>query len=310
MSICEVYKAMGDESRLRLLHILSQGQFNVQELTSILHLSQSTVSHHLKALLQAGFAATKKEGTWVYYRLAESDALPSQVTQGFLQYLHSNPADTFHAILTKDKSNLADVLHLRRIKAKDYFETVAKEWDTVRDQAQGSESYIDTLHSHIPSSDTLLELGCGSGAVLKQLLPREGTTIGVDYSEAMIEEAKRNLEGSQPQTDLRLGSLEHLPLGDNTVDTALAYMVFHHVAEPSAALQDAARVIRPGGKLVIIDLLEHENDRMREQYADLWLGFCPKQFAVWVKQAGFDTVSTEVLGEHNDVFLLTASAKS
>lgn len=246
----------------------------------------------------------------MYYRLAEANTLSVQVTNGFLSYLEASPDDDFHKTLSNDTKHLGDVLHLRRIRAKDYFETVAKDWNTVRDQAQGTESFIGSIYDLIPSAETLLELGCGSGAVLKQLLPREGKTIGVDYSEAMIEEAKKNLQEAKPKVDLRLGSLEHLPLGDNTVDTALAYMVFHHVAEPSLALQDAARVLRPGGKLVIVDLLEHENDRMREQYADLWLGFCPEQFTSWVKHAGFNSVSTEVLGEHKDVFLLTASATS
>lgn len=311
MEISPLLKALGDDSRLRLIHLLSQGSFNVQELTNSLSLSQSTISHHLKILEQVGLVRFRKEGSWTFYTLA--DAEPDSIEGQLLSLTTSAVTRSARLVeqLEDDKQAIERIFATRRDKAKQYFDTVAKDWNSIRDQAQGSADYVPILRDLIPAEASLLEVGCGSGMLLKQLTPRNGETFGVDYSEAMIQEAKENLVGlhtedPKSQIDLRLGYLEHLPIGDDTIDCALACMVFHHIAEPTKALQDIGRVLRPGGKLIVVDLVEHTDERMRERYADLWLGFNPKTFKSWAKQTGFSNFSMNILGPKKDVFLFEA----
>ena len=194
----------------------------------------------------------------------------------------------------------------RRDQTHRYFEQVAGLWKEMREEAQGGASYITPLCEAIPAEATLVELGCGSGALLEQLLPRRGKTIGVDYSQSMLEEAGRSLARFAAQLELRLGTLEHLPLADASVDAALAYMVLHHVAAPQQALQDAGRVLRPGGRLIVVDFVQHHNELMRERYADQWLGFEAGQFTSWLAAAGLRPVSRQLLGDNQQVFLSIA----
>ena len=304
MDIAGILKARADDSRLRLLHLLSKGSFNVQELTNTLHLSQSTVSHHLKILEQAGLVSHRKEGSWAFYTISPSD---QSSFEGQLLAL-TTEAITRSAKLTdlleEDRRAIQQVLSARRDKGRRYFETVAQDWSQIRDEAQGKADYLPYLKDRISPSCSLLELGCGSGTVLKQLAPRSGETFGVDYSSAMIEQARENLKHIESAVDLRLGYLEHLPIGDETIDCAIACMVFHHIAEPLEALRDIARVLRHDGKLVVVDLVEHDNEYMRERYADLWLGFNTETFSRWGAQLGLETQHIEVLGAEKDVFVI------
>ncbi|MCI5065003.1 metalloregulator ArsR/SmtB family transcription factor [bacterium] len=332
MDIALLLKALADDSRLRLVHLLSHGSFNVQELTRVLSLSQSTVSHHLKILVQAGLVSHRKEGAWSFYAVNEQltldkgciasaegsipsaeGSIPSAESSFEVQLLSLitgavTQAGKLSEVLEADRRSMKEIFSERRDRARRYFEEVAPQWGAIRDQAQGTADYLPLLQNRIPKEGSLLEVGCGSGMLLKQLLPRSGDTIGVDYSEAMIQEARENLCSSPSSAvDLRLGYLEHLPIGDETINCALACMVFHHIAEPREALKDIARVLRPCGELYIIDLVEHEQEVMRERYADLWLGFQTETFKGWVAQSGFHEVNVEVLGKNHDVFLLYAT---
>ncbi|MCB0339903.1 MAG: metalloregulator ArsR/SmtB family transcription factor, partial [Bdellovibrionales bacterium] len=260
MTVGTLYKAISDDTRLRILALLSLGSFNVQELTLILNATQSNVSHHLKKLLDAGLIHFRKEGTWAYYGLADDDpnSLQYQVTQNFLQ-VKDHP-EAFGESLTEPMSSAKKILEKRRDETRRYFDSVATEWESIREESGGYSHAIESLCSLLPEEGVLLELGCGSGSVLKQLLPRRGSTIGVDYSPAMLDEAKKAL--SPFNVDLRLGYLEHLPIPDKSVDYAISHMVFHHIAHPPDALRDIFRVLTLGGKLLIVDLVSHANEYM------------------------------------------------
>ena len=301
MNILEAYRALADESRLRIVHALSNGALNVQELTEILELSQSTISHHLKVLQQAKLVQSHKQGTWVYYSLEQGEASCGTLVSNCISHLSNHPITKINA----DKSRIRRVLNHRRETGKKYFEAVAKDWSALRSRSTGSSNYFSEVLKRIPSKATVLELGCGSGALLAKLLERPGKTIGVDYSQAMLDEAREAL-GSK--VDLRLGELEHLPLGDERVDIAVSYMVMHHISHPVEALKDTLRVLKPGGELVIVDLMPHDNEAMREQFADFWLGFDPELFSTWVSDAGFTCPEFRILGKKKDVFFLTAKA--
>jgi ArsR family transcriptional regulator len=305
MNMVDYYKALADESRLRVLHVLSHGYFNVQELTSVLGLSQPTISHHLKTLQQAGLIKSHKEGTWTYHSLVStgSETAAGAVISNFLE-LALNPAgDAYLPSLTEDRKIITGLRDRKRDRSRLFFESVASNWKEMRDEATGSPSYLEELVGHLPSEGTLLELGCGTGALLERILPRKGNTIGVDYSQAMLDEAKSNLGKLKGEVDLRLGYLEHLPLGDESVDTAVAYMVLHHLPTPREALRDIFRVLQPGGRLMIVDMLPHNKEYMRERYADLWLGFDADEMQSWLTECGFKDVQIKDLGERKEVFL-------
>lgn len=308
MQLPVIYKALGDESRLRIVHVLSHGAFNVQELTAMLHLSQPTVSHHLRILAAAGVVGMRKEGTWAFYSLknGEGDAAAGRVVKNMLEVLTDEGAGSAAAEYRKDTKSAEAILFRRRDAAHRFFESVAPEWKKIREEAQGQESYLENLIAEIPSSGTLLELGCGSGSLLERVLPRKGVTIGVDYSQAMLDEARRVIQKHTEGVELRLGYLEHLPVADESVDAAVAYMVFHHLVKPQEALQDTARVLRRSGRLVIIDLVKHDNELMRERFADLWLGFEKKEFLRWLDHSGFSNVNFSLLGDKREAFLVTA----
>jgi ubiquinone/menaquinone biosynthesis C-methylase UbiE/DNA-binding HxlR family transcriptional regulator len=303
-----IFKALADESRLRIVNVLSQGPFNVQELTSVLALSQPTISHHLKILQQASLVSLSKQGTWAYYSLPNSEHSPisKQIVDSFLSSLTING----NAQLTpysSDNTRINDVIDRRRDSSKRFFESVAPQWNQMRAEEMADSGPLHELVSRIPTEADIVDLGCGSGALLELILPRTGETIAVDYSQSMLNEASRTLGERKSGVDLRIGYLEHLPLADESVDVAVAHMVLHHLAEPFRALKDIRRILRPDGRCLIVDLKEHNREYMRERYADLWLGFNVDEISRWAKEAGFLQNEFEYFGANKEVFLLTLS---
>jgi ubiquinone/menaquinone biosynthesis C-methylase UbiE len=289
MSLSELYKALSDETRLRIVHILSKGACNVQELTAIIgDISQPTVSHHLKVLQSAHLVKSRREGTWIYYTLSapHESPLPIKIIQPFLSSTEDEALADLRTVLQHDAKSVAELVESRRARSQRFFETIAPRWREIRANAATpravDDSYLKKTVSLIPSHSILLDVGCGTGALLEQILPRSGTTIAVDSSPAMLAEAKRSLASQAPTVDFRIGSLEHLPVADKSIDTAVVCMVLHHAPDPQQALTDLSRVIRPGGTLLIADLTPHQEERLREQYSHLWLGFDPVEITRWL----------------------------
>ena len=306
MLISEVYKALADESRLRIIHALQFGVFNVQELTALLGLSQPTISHHLKILSSTGVITAEKTGTWAFYRLHQNEASPSvSIVQNLLKVLQE-PSQESTAMYQSDLIEIKKLLDARRDKAKAFFDSAASQWKTLRSEIQGDTSFFNEIEELVSSQENFLELGCGGGALLDALTPRKGKTIGVDYSEAMLESAKKLLGKKSAEVDFRLGYLEHLPVGDESIDSAVSYMVLHHTTDPKKVLAETARVLKPQGKLIVVELSKHSNEQMREKFSDLWLGFDQSEMKQWALDVGFKSISTRALDASNKVFLLTA----
>lgn len=309
MQALEIYRALADESRLRLVNILNAGRYNVQELTSILELAQPTISHHLKVLQAAQIVAAEREGTWAYYTLnANESALPAaSITKNFLELAAIPAQSPLSYKFGTDLLAAHKLVDKRREESRRFFDSVARDWKSLRVQQQSHQTFMPKLLTQIEPGSILLELGCGSGALLEQILPRQAVTIGVDYSDAMLNEAKFNLGEKAAQVDFRLGYLEHLPLADKSVEQVVAYMVLHHVSSPLEVLRDCLRVLKPGGKVAIVDLSSHQDEQMRERFGDLWLGFDPPQFRAWGKKAGFCDIHLTLLGgRKKEAFLFTA----
>ncbi|MCO6430608.1 MAG: metalloregulator ArsR/SmtB family transcription factor [Deltaproteobacteria bacterium] len=307
MELIDSLKALADESRLRLLNLLSRGHFNVQEITSILGSSQSTVSHHLKVLQNIGIAKSHREGTWIYYTLDTSaeNSVAQKISQVILEISASDQDKELRALIGRDNRSITAVLDKRRDRSRMFFEANAAKWDEIRKGMPDDEALMAAVLEQIPAEATLLELGCGSGALFEKALPRTGKSIGVDNSQAMLDEAFQRLSRHRPQLDLRLGNLEHLPVGDCSIDCIAAYMVMHHIAKPIEALKEAYRVAKPGGSLIVADLCSHSNEFMRERYSDLWLGFDVDEFEGWAQDCGFKDIKSKTFGEDLKVFLLT-----
>jgi ArsR family transcriptional regulator len=304
MSITAIYKAMADETRLRILHALSLSSLNVQELQKIVGAPQSNVSHHLKTLERAGLVDSKSQGTWRFYSLSRGDNVPAKLGANFVEIARTD-LNGLKSTIDQDTSMVNELIENRQAESRAYFDKVAGDWRQIRESIADSKEYLAEIKKSIPQEAALLELGCGSGIMISQLMPRSGETIGVDYSPAMLSEARENL--SKYKVDLRLGYLEHLPLADGSVDIALCHMVLHHLQDPSKALSEAARVLKKSGKMIIIDLEQHSDERLREVFAHRWLGFDTKELSRTAKQAGFAECKATLLGEKKNVFMLIAN---
>ena len=230
--------------------------------------------------------------------------MPAKLGANFVEIARTD-LNGLKSTIDQDTAMVNELIEHRQAESRAYFDKVAGDWRQIRDSIADSKEYLAEIKKAISEDAALLELGCGSGIMIAQLMPRSGETIGVDYSPAMLAEARENL--SKYKVDLRLGYLEHLPLADGSVDIALSHMVLHHLQDPTKALSEAARVLKKSGKMIIIDLVQHSDERLREVFAHRWLGFDTKELSRTAKQAGFAECKATLLGEKKNVFILIAN---
>lgn len=281
----ELFKALADPFRLRIVAVLVSGEFTVQELTRILKTGQSKVSWHLKILAEAGVLSVKRQGTWSYYRLGEGTPLFAAIRPAMERELEALPQRQ------ADLASLSLVLEERRRRSLEFFDRHARQWDDLARTLLPVPDYRERLLALVPAGETVVEIGLGTGGLLPFLAARAGRVIGVDHSPAMLDEARRRLaESGLTGFDLRLGEMTHLPLPDASAGCALLNMVLHHAADPPAVLREIRRVLAPGGVLVLADLARHEHEWVREQLADQWLGFETEELRGWLRTAGFGSV--------------------
>lgn len=278
----EIFKALSDPCRLRLVAILLYGEFTVQELTSIIGTGQSRISHHLKTLAEAGILIVKRQGTWSYYRVCDCNS--------FFSSLRDLIEPEFEQLPERlaDIASVAAVLETRRRKSQDFFDLHAKYWDELSFRLLPLPQYQERLLEAVPRCANLLEIGAGTGELLLKLADIAGKIVGVDHSQAMLSEARRKVAvHGVVNIELRLGEMTHLPLPDNSVDCVVANMVLHHAADPLAVMIEIRRVLKDGGLLLIADLARHEREAARDQLADQWLGFELEELDSWLTTAGF-----------------------
>lgn len=284
-SLLPFFKALADESRLRLIQVLMLGSFNVGELCEMLELGQSRVSRHLKILADAGLLASRREGTWVYYRLPR-DAGP--VTSSLLGWLREQGGGQ-----AEDHRRALEALERRALRSRSYFEDVAPRWSEVKRRFLGDGAYLAELETELPGCPVLVDVGSGTGDLLLGRRGRHEQLIGVDRSARMIAEAERRRDAAgAANIEFRLGSAEHLPLADGEAQAAIVNMVLHYVADPAAALREVGRALTPGGTVVVADLEAHSQDWMRDELNHQWLGFEPGDLEGWLAAAGFEDVRT------------------
>ena len=288
--LLELCKALADPCRLRLIAVLLNGEFTVQELTRIFAMGQSRISHHLKILTEAGLLEVKRQGTWSYYRASSTNRLFAALRPAFEPELELLPERS------RDLAAVTAVLEERRRRSLEFFDRNARQWDDLARTLLPVPEYRRHLLAQVPAGSTVLEVGIGTGNLLLELAARGGKVIGVDHSPSMLEEARRRIAASGMGTvELRLGEISHLPLPDASVDCVVANMVLHHAAEPVAVLAEIRRVLAGGGRLLLADLARHEREWAREKLADQWLGFGEEELTGWLTTAGFTDVCCERL---------------
>jgi ArsR family transcriptional regulator len=282
----ETLKALSDPCRLRLTAVLLSGEFTVQELTRIMDMGQSRISRHLKILNEAGVLTVKRQGTWSYYRAGEGNCFFSSIRTVFEREINNLPQRS------QDLSAVAEVLEERRRRSQEFFDRHARQWDDLVRTLLPVPEYHKRLLDQITDCDTVLEIGVGTGGLLRELAGKSARVIGVDHSPAMLDEARHRLNTAGVKgVELRLGEMSHLPLPDALVGCVVANMVLHHAADPAAVLTEIRRVLMPGGILLLADLARHERETVREQLADQWLGFDEEELSAWLTAAGFAQTS-------------------
>lgn len=276
---------LADPTRARLLLALAEHELTVSELCSVLQLPQSTVSRHLKTLGDDGWVASRREGTSRHYR-ATLDELP-EAARGLWRLTRDEVTHTPQA--EQDAQRLASVLAERRSRSQEFFSGAAGEWDKLRPELFGERSELSPLLAWLPSDWTVGDLGCGTGRVAEALAPFVARVVAVDDSAAMLEAARERLARFD-HVEVREGRLEALPLDDATLDAALIALVLHHLPEPARAIAEAARVLKPGGELLVVDMLPHDREEYRQEMGHVWLGFSERRIGGWLEAAGCEAV--------------------
>lgn len=276
---------LSDMARLRILRLLEQEELSVGELARALQFPQSTVSRHLKNLLDAGWIARRSEGTTSLYRFAEDSLDPEA---GELWVLTKRQLGTM-PMIDEDDARLAEVLSKRRIDSKSFFGRVGSEWDQLRQELFGSQFTLEAMLSLLVTDKIVADLGCGTGNAAEYLAPHVRKIIAIDREPAMLEASKKRLAEFN-NIDFRQGELDDLPLKDDSVDMALILLVLHHIPEPADVIREAARVLAPNGVLMIVDMAAHDRESYRHTMGHLHLGFEASILKTWGRKAGLKEI--------------------
>ena len=282
--VFERLSTLSDETRARLLLLLEDQEYTVGELCQAVQLPQSTVSRHLKVLSDDGWARSRTSGTSRYYRVAELEGGAAEL------WGVGRSAAAESVAAREDGERARVVLSRRRERSRAFFSTAAGEWDRLREDLFGRASTLVPLLGLLEGGWTVADLGSGTGGLSERIAPFAKRVWAVDSSPEMLAASRRRLAG-QSNVELRAGELEALPLEADTVDVAFMLLVLHYVVEPRRALAEARRVLRPGGRLVVVDLREHEREEYRTEMGHIWPGFSAEAVTGWATRAGFESVT-------------------
>ncbi len=282
-----LFRLLGDPTRLRLLRILAQDRFNVTELTGILGAAQSNVSRHLTLLKDARLVAESRESGFVYYRLADDARTNGQATLwALLDTQFAAAADD--RLVLQDEARLQEVLRLR----KENFDTHGDTRQLVPGRSWAAWSRV--LGHLLPALD-VVDIGCGDGYLSIEAASWARLVIGVDRSDEVLERAKA-LAARRRVTNVewKKGDLTRLPLRDESLDVALLSQALHHAHDPERAMAEATRVLRPGGRVLVLDLRAHTQDWVKQRFGDQRLGFTQDELKTLLTGAGLSHVRIQV----------------
>jgi ArsR family transcriptional regulator len=292
----DILRAAGEPSRLRILALLAKGELAVMELSHILDQSQPRVSRHLKLLTEAGLIERFPDGAWVFYRLTErGDA--RRALDGLLALIEANDS-----LLARDSDRLQGVQAGRTAEANAYFARNAARWDEIRSlyvAEKDVEAAILAAAGKGPFR-RLIDLGSGTGRMLALLAPKAESAIGLDLSQQMLNLSRVHAAGAGlANVELRHGDIFDTRLPDGHADLVVVHQVLHYLSDPAAAVAEAARLVSPGGRLLIVDFAPHRLEFLREQHQHRRLGFSDEEMRRWLGQAGLEPQPLKALPQAN-----------
>ena len=277
--------SLADPTRSRLLFVVDRHEMTVGELCSALQLPQSTVSRHLKQLGDLGWVSSRADGTSRLYRMVgDLDTEARKLWHVVRDQLAAGNASR------RDTERVEAILARRRSASEAFFSSAAGQWDSLRDELFGSRAHLAAFPALFEPSWTVGDLGCGTGQLSAIIAPHVARVTAVDSAKGMLAAAKKRL-GSLSNVDVRPGTLESLPIESSSLDVAILFLVLHYVAEPARAIAEAARVLKPEGKLLVVEMLPHDRAEYRERMGHVWQGFTEQQMSEWFAGAALNALS-------------------
>jgi ubiquinone/menaquinone biosynthesis C-methylase UbiE/DNA-binding transcriptional ArsR family regulator len=290
-------KAAGEATRLRMLALMAEAELTVSDLTEILRQSQPRISRHLKLLADAGLAERHREGSWAFFRLTDYGG-GAELARALVARL--DPADP---TLMRDRERLAAVRQARADAAQVYFSQHAAEWDRIRKLHAADEAVEAAIRDALAERPfrSMLDIGTGTGRMLELFGPRIERGLGIDLSLEMLALARARLE----RAGLRHCSVRHGDIYDpailrETFDVVTIHQVLHFLVDGARAIREAARVLEPGGRLLVIDFAPHDLEFLRDEHAHHRLGFAPETISQWMAAAGLDVTMHESIPPGSD----------
>jgi ubiquinone/menaquinone biosynthesis C-methylase UbiE/predicted transcriptional regulator len=288
--ILDHMSALADPTRCRMLLLLEQHELTVGELCAVLQMPQSSVSRHLKTLADDDWVTSRRDGTSRFYSMAVDEL--SSAAGRLWPLIREQVAGTTAA--NHDARRLKSVLARRRLTSQQFFATAAGKWDRLREDLFGDTFYLWAVLGLIDSSLVVGDLGCGTGQLSATIAPYVDRVIAVDASGDMLDAARQRLSETN-NVDIRQGELEALPLAAGELHAAMLSLVLHYSPDPARALTEVARVLRPGGRVLIVDMLPHDREEYQQQMGHVWLGFSEKQIAKFLAGAGLSHARVRAL---------------
>ncbi len=278
-------KAAGEETRLRILVLLAEAELTVSDLTQILRQSQPRISRHLKLLVEAGLVERFREGAWAFFRLAEGSGTADLAREMIARL------DTRDTMIARDRDRLAAVRTARAAAAQDYFRAHAAEWDRIRKLHVTDEAVEGAIREALADKPfrSLLDLGTGTGRILEMFGPNLERGLGVDLSLDMLLLARARIErAGLRHCSVRQGDIYDLAMPAGSFDVVIIHQVLHFLDDGARAIREAARVLAPSGRLLVVDFAPHDLEFLREEHAHRRLGFPADTVTQWMSAAGLD----------------------
>ena len=294
MDFVRTLKALADPIRLRVLAAVAEEELTVGEVQEVVESVQSSVSRNLAILRAAGFVQDRKEGTNVYFSVRRD--MPEPACE-FFKSLQSRIAELPEA--KGDRARLEDCRRRRLHRSQGYFESVAGDWERIRKNYFDDQVTSLAIEKLLPRNLVLADVGCGTGSLTVELARFAEKVIGVDLSQEMLRRARNVAKERQLRNvEFRRGDALKLPLGSRSVDAAFCVMVLHFLSDPQQAVAELCRITRGGGSVIVVDLVQHNQEWMREQMAHRWLGFERNSLEEWFRDAGVTEITYELTGAY------------
>jgi ubiquinone/menaquinone biosynthesis C-methylase UbiE/DNA-binding transcriptional ArsR family regulator len=301
-SITATLKTLSDQNRIRVLNLLDGNELTVKEMLEILQISQSTLSSQLSQLKESGLVKSRREGQFIYYKL------PRHFSDHFNQPLISliQPYIKDAEWYERDRRNLREIIKKRQAASWQYF--ADRNVQNSRSPGQTWESFAMGIMSLLPPS-RIADFGCGAGRIAALLAEYGHRVIGIDNNKKQITAASKLHADQLDRLEFRLADMENCGLENESTDIVLISQALHHSAEPRRVIEEAARVLQPGGQVLILDLHQHSQEWLQDRFGDYWLGFSLELIGEWFHSAGISMVSSRILrsdSEHTEIDTLIA----